>query len=170
VAYLNDLVDWTYDWNRTYMESHNESMIDRCEMKLEQKNGYASMNHIGIELGTSVSVLHEGLWTMYGEEILSCQMVGRWCSAGEVNNEGQNKRSLAPTNEKTFLNDRQLNSGDAKPYSEVFNFAEGHLKAKPTLGDLFCLIIHDMAVVGFINPPTGGVRPQPLVKERPGGS
>ncbi|GFS32899.1 uncharacterized protein NPIL_95841 [Nephila pilipes] len=37
MAYLNDLLDWEYDWEYTYMESHNETMIDKCKLRLEEK-------------------------------------------------------------------------------------------------------------------------------------
>ncbi|GFR14776.1 uncharacterized protein TNCT_713811 [Trichonephila clavata] len=48
VAYLNDLLDWAYDWNRTYLESHNESMIEKCNMKLEQKTWTCNKDYMRI--------------------------------------------------------------------------------------------------------------------------
>ncbi|GFY52980.1 uncharacterized protein TNIN_84361 [Trichonephila inaurata madagascariensis] len=38
IPYLTDLIDVEFDWEFSYWESHNESMIARCEMKVEQKH------------------------------------------------------------------------------------------------------------------------------------
>ncbi|GFT37302.1 uncharacterized protein TNCV_1127271 [Trichonephila clavipes] len=37
MPFLNDLMDRKNDWEYSYLESHNETMIDRCKMKLEEK-------------------------------------------------------------------------------------------------------------------------------------
>ncbi|KAJ4427288.1 hypothetical protein ANN_24906 [Periplaneta americana] len=54
-----------------------------------------------------VGVIHERLQTVYGEEVMSCQMVGRWCcmfSEGRqsVEDEGQSGRPSTSTNENNI--------------------------------------------------------------------
>ncbi|GFY48582.1 uncharacterized protein TNIN_475001 [Trichonephila inaurata madagascariensis] len=50
VAFLNDLVEWEYDWERTYLESHNETMIDSCQMKLEEKQWPCNTNYMKVPI------------------------------------------------------------------------------------------------------------------------
>ncbi|KAJ4440545.1 hypothetical protein ANN_08686 [Periplaneta americana] len=57
--------------------------------------------------GSNVSIIHERLQTVYGEEVMSRQMVGRWCcmfSEGRqsVEDEGQNGRPSTSTNENNI--------------------------------------------------------------------
>ncbi|GIY72938.1 uncharacterized protein CDAR_277491 [Caerostris darwini] len=37
MAYLNDLMDWEYDWNKTLRETHNETITSRCSKIMEEK-------------------------------------------------------------------------------------------------------------------------------------
>ncbi|GFY66156.1 uncharacterized protein TNIN_272091 [Trichonephila inaurata madagascariensis] len=48
IPYLSDLMDLRYDWEYTYLESHNETMIDRCKMKLEEKQWGCSKNYMRV--------------------------------------------------------------------------------------------------------------------------
>ncbi|GFR22732.1 uncharacterized protein TNCT_317651 [Trichonephila clavata] len=48
IPFLPDLEDDEYDWDETYLESHNESMIDMCEMKLDQKKWSCNKNYMRI--------------------------------------------------------------------------------------------------------------------------
>lgn len=74
--------------------------------------------------GTSVSVIHERLQTVYGEQVMSRQRVGRWCcmfSEGRqsVEDEGRSGRPSTSTNENNIarvqdmvLADRRITVSD----------------------------------------------------------
>ncbi|GFQ90713.1 uncharacterized protein TNCT_695632 [Trichonephila clavata] len=48
MPYLTDLMDVEFDWDFTYGESHNETMIDRCEMKVEAKHWPCNKNYMRV--------------------------------------------------------------------------------------------------------------------------
>ncbi|GFS32895.1 uncharacterized protein NPIL_95831 [Nephila pilipes] len=45
---FTDLVDWVYDWEYMYMESHNETMIDKCKLRLGEKTWDCSKKYMRI--------------------------------------------------------------------------------------------------------------------------
>lgn len=69
--------------------------------------------------GTSVSVIHERLRTVYGKEVMSRQMVGRWCcmfSEGRqsVENEDRSGRPSTSTNDNNVARVQEMVLADRR--------------------------------------------------------
>ncbi|GBN02366.1 hypothetical protein AVEN_128631-1 [Araneus ventricosus] len=55
MVHLNDLMDWEYKWEYTYEECHNETMIEYCQLKLQQQITLCNATEVLPSINTNIS-------------------------------------------------------------------------------------------------------------------